>query len=490
MTIPKAIAKSLSLDDFHNREMRQFRADTLREVGDLHQRQVHLHQASIDENPEVPRHLPTLRNNQQAVTTQLAALTTELKTFHEESGSDRARRMWIAAEAAQHHSEASLAALEKDDLKLAAAEQQHAVESLETLLARSKNHSFAAILGLLTIGVIVAWHAAPKSIRVIPAPLIAVVGAAALAAALSLPVLYVETPSSLWEEVRFPTWSVFTTVPWQTLLKHTLVIAVVASAETLLCAAAVDQMQNGPRTRYDRELCAQGIGNLVCGCLGALPMTGVIVRSSANINAGAKTRLSAFLHGVWLLVFVAALGFLLQLIPTASLAAILVFTGYKLVDIKSIRELRKYGWGEVAIYAATVVTIVAVDLLTGVLVGVALAAGKLLYTFSHLKIGLQSRLDTNTAVLRLQGTATFLRLPLLARYLEKVPRGATLHVDFEQLKYIDHACLDLLMTWGRQHEATGGDLVIDWDTLHASFRGGISEVKSSHEQNTADKNAA
>jgi len=122
----------------------------------------------------------------------------------------------------------------------------------------------------------------------------------------------------------------------------TLVIAVVASAETLLCATAVDQMHQGPRTRYDKELAAQGVGNMICGFLGALPMTGVIVRSSANVQSGAMTRLSAILHGVWLLVFVVLLAFLLRLIPISALAAILVYTGYKLVNPKSIKDLLNF----------------------------------------------------------------------------------------------------------------------------------------------------
>jgi MFS superfamily sulfate permease-like transporter len=117
----------------------------------------------------------------------------------------------------------------------------------------------------------------------------------------------------------------------------------------------------------------------------------------------------------------------------------------------------------------TVVTIVVVDLLTGIIAGVALAAAKLLYTFSHLDTEL--RVDTNTrrATLTLHGTATFIRLPRLASKLEKVPVQAELHVDLEHLEYIDHACLDLLMTWAKQHEATGGKLVIDWESLHARF---------------------
>jgi MFS superfamily sulfate permease-like transporter len=282
-----------------------------------------------------------------------------------------------------------------------------------------------------------------------------------------LPVLYVEAPAQLWDDVRFPSWYSLTT--WGELLPVALLMAVVASAETLLCATAVDRMQHGPRTNYDRELMAQGIGNGICGVLGALPMTGVIVRSSANVQAGAQSRLSAVLHGVWLLLFVVALTFVLHSIPTASLAAILVYTGYKLVDIKSLRELQRYGWGEVAIYAATVGTIVFADLLTGVLVGVGLSAAKLLYRFSHLESQLDINSAANTATLGLRGAATFVRLPVLAAELERVPGGMELHVDFEHLDYIDHACLELLITWAKQHESAGGRLVIDWTSLHARF---------------------
>lgn len=229
-------------------------------------------------------------------------------------------------------------------------------------------------------------------------------------------------------------------------------------------------MQSDTRTNYNRELTAQGVGNMICGLLGALPMTGVIVRSSANVDAGAKTRLSTILHGMWLLVFVALMSFVLRMIPTAALAAMLVYIGYKLVNFQSIKDLRKYGWGEVAIYFVTVGTIVGTDLLTGVLTGVALSALKLLYTFSHLVVRLNVEPGARRAVLNLEGAATFIRLPVLAEALEKVPGSAELHVDFEHLDYIDHACLDLLINWEKQHEATGGTLVLDWDTLHASFR--------------------
>jgi MFS superfamily sulfate permease-like transporter len=108
--------------------------------------------------------------------------------------------------------------------------------------------------------------------------------------------------------------------------------------------------------------------------------------------------------------------------------------------------------------------------LTGVIVGIALSAAKLLYTFAHLRTELHHAAGTNRSLLSLHGAATFLRLPRLAATLEKVPANAELHVDLEHLHYIDHACFDLLMNWAKQHEATGGRLVIDWSSLHAQFR--------------------
>jgi MFS superfamily sulfate permease-like transporter len=488
VTIPQAIWKGTALPEFSTRETRHFRTEMLHTVGELHRRQVSLYERvaervphqQLTEEPSEPvsanaaagrAHLADFATDQTQITQELVAVGKRQREFEAKAGeSERAQKIGAAITSAIAESEAAVRGMQDDDSQEILSLQVAAVTSLEGVLDRQKNHHMAAQLGVLTIAVILLWQGfAPKKLKVVPAPLIAVVTATFVAAVLVVPVFYVEIPNNLWSEVHFPSLAVLKAAPWVALLQAALLIAVVASAETLLCATAVDQMHQGPRTRYDRELFAQGIGNLVCGGLGALPMTGVIVRSSANVQAGGRTRLSAILHGVWLLIFVAGLAFLLRLIPTASLAAILVYTGYKLVNPKSIIELHKYGWGEVAIYAATVCTIVFTDLLTGVLVGIGLAAAKLLYTFSRLATKLESDRDSNKVTLTLQGAATFVRLPRLASELEQVPLGAELHIDFEHLDYIDHACLELLMNWAKQHELTGGKLVIDWESLHARF---------------------
>ena len=337
------------------------------------------------------------------------------------------------------------------------------------------NHHLAALIGLLTIGTIVVWPMiCPKKLKLLPAALVGITVATAVAAIAGLEIEMLNVPQNMFEETTLPN-----SVTWFQLLfdpiviTGAIVIALVASAETLLCATAVDQIHSGVRTDYDKELTAQGIGNVLCGLIGALPMTGVIVRSSANVNSGAKTRLSAILHGGWLLLFVVALPFVLAYIPRAALGALLVHIGIKLVNIKQIRELWNTSKSEVGIFAVTVLVIVCEDLLVGVVVGIMLSAAKLLHRFSHLELNLKT--EENVTHLQMEGAATFLRLPLLAAKLDEVPKSAELNVDFRGLTYIDHACLELLVNWGKQHEGTGGKLTIDWSSLQNRFSADAKE---------------
>jgi MFS superfamily sulfate permease-like transporter len=335
----------------------------------------------------------------------------------------------------------------------------------------------AFMIGLLTIAIIALWTAyAPKKLKVLPGPLIAVMVAVTVSAVMQLKIKYIpdllSNPDDIhhvWSVVQFPTLDGLKQVFNTEILLAAVSVAFIASAETLLCASAVDQMHRGPRTKYDKELAAQGVGNAICGVLGVLPMTGVIVRSSANVEAGGKTRASAILHGVWLLVFVAVLPFTLSYIPVASLAAVLVFTGYKLAYPKAVPGLLKFGKSEVAIYLATIATIVATDLLKGVVLGLLLSLAKLLYSFSHLKVEWDEDFVTNRVNLHLKGAATLIRLPMLAAELEQVRPGSEVHIHFEDLDYIDHACLDLLSNWEKQHEASGGSLQIEWEDLSRKY---------------------
>jgi MFS superfamily sulfate permease-like transporter len=328
----------------------------------------------------------------------------------------------------------------------------------------------ALCIGLLSITVMALWGAyAPRMLKVLPAPLIAVIVTVIAAAFFKLEIKYVDVPENIWSVIQFPTFGNLKHAMETPILIGAVSVAFIASAETLLCASAVDQMHQGPRTRYDKELTAQGIGNVICGLFGVLPMTGVIVRSSANIEAGAKTRASAIFHGVWLLLFAAVLPFTLRHIPVASLAAVLVFTGYKLAYPKAVPKLLEFGKSEVAIYAATIAVIVATDLLKGVVLGLLLSLFKLLYVFSQLDIECQEEADSNCVHFRLSGSATLIRLPMMAAALEQVRPGAEVHIHFEQLEYIDHACLDLISNWEKQYEATNGSLVIEWDELSWKF---------------------
>lgn len=476
VTIPQAVAKGLPLPAATTAEQRQVRTELLKEVGSLHTRQVSLRDSIAaaaamhsEENEAAAVISPQVVAEQSTISASLESLSERITRSNGDLSDPK--KVQEAVAAAVKESQTAVAKLETSSAGADLESQTAAVRSLEALLGSLKNHQWAAKVGILTICALLAWQAfVPKRLTVIPAPLIAVAVAAVAAFIWSLPVLYVETPDNLWSAIRLPSFGVLQGGHLAGLIEAIVVMALIASAETLLCATAVDKMHGGPRTNYDRELVAQGVGNSICGLVGALPMTGVIVRSAANVHAGAKSRKSAMLHGVWLLVFVCFLTPVLRTIPVAALAAVLVYTGYKLVNVKHITELRQYGWSEVGIYLATLVSIIATDLLTGVIVGIALSSAKLLYTFAHLHTELQHDARTNRSQLALHGAATFLRLPRLAATLEKVPANAELHVDLEHLHYIDHACFDLLMNWAKQHEATGGRLVVDWNSLHAQFR--------------------
>lgn len=338
--------------------------------------------------------------------------------------------------------------------------------------AGADEHSsfISGLLGLATIAIMLAWKKfVPKSLHVIPAPLVAIAAVTAYAAATSSPVHYVNVPTNIFASLSLPDFASFSKIGAGPLLENIFAFALIASAETLLSANAVDRLHKGPRCKYDRELIAQGVGNTVCGLIGGLPMTGVIARSSVNVHAGARSRMSTIFHGTWILLFVTFFPAVLKMVPVSCLAALLVVTGAKLIDMTGVRKLWGYGKKLVGIYAATVVCIISTDLLTGVMLGVALSILKLIYSMSRLDVAVVKE-QPNKVSLKLTGSATFISLPKLAGTLESLPADCELHVCLERLDYLDHACLELFMDWKEQHESTGGTLVMDWGEIQAAFK--------------------
>lgn len=327
-------------------------------------------------------------------------------------------------------------------------------------------HRTPALIGIFTIATLLLWNRfRPERLKLIPGALVAVVLATAADYLLALPINNIDVPANLLATMRLPSAELLAKLGQLHIWLEAIALAFVASAETLLSAAAVDRMHTGVRAKYDRELAAQGIGNMTCGLLGGLPMTGVIVRSSANVMAGAQTRVSAILHGAWLALTVLFLPDLLRHIPTACLAAILVHTGFKLVNLDNLKRLRLYGFIPAAIYVITLVTIVAVDLLTGVMVGLGASAIKLLYVFTRLEVEVDVNPTLKKTTLTLIGAATFVRMNRLAHALERVPHGHEVHLVIDRLSYIDHACLELLTNWETQESQNGKSLVVEWNDL-------------------------
>lgn len=310
----------------------------------------------------------------------------------------------------------------------------------------------ALAVGGGTVAVLLLWPRWRRGARVVPAPLLAVALASAVTGAFGLPVRRVEI-QGLFDAVRPPAAADLGRLTEVGVLGTVLAFALIASAESLFSAAAVDRLHQGPRTDYDRELIAQGAGNTVCGILGALPMTAVIVRSAANVHAGAQTKASRVLHGVWLLLFTAVVPAVLGLIPVAALAGLLVHAGCKLVPVREVRKLWRGHRGEVAVLAVTAVAIVVGNLFEGVLVGLALAVAKTAWDISHVHVETE---DVGAAgmVVRVVGNATFLRLPKLLDALEALPRDRVVRLELGGLRHVDHACAAALDAWaaGRDHE--------------------------------------
>ncbi|MBB4685133.1 SulP family inorganic anion transporter [Amycolatopsis jiangsuensis] len=332
--------------------------------------------------------------------------------------------------------------------------QSSAIENIAELPGQIFDHQgAAAVIGLLTIAILLLWPKLPAAVRKVPGPLaaIAVATVVSLVAGMTLP--RVELPGDLLQ-IRFAP-----ELPgggWVDVAVAVVTIALIASVESLLSAVAVDKLHTGPRANLDRELIGQGTANMVSGAIGGLPVTGVIVRSSTNVAAGAKTRASAVLHGVWVLVFVVALAGVLGSIPLAALAGLLVHVGAKLVNPGHLRQVLRHG--DLPLYLVTLAGVVVFDLLTGVLAGVALAV--LLMLRRTVWSGIHAERHGDDWRVVVEGVLTFLSAPRLTKVLSTVPDRANVTLELV-VDYLDHAAFESLTTWQQAHERAGGTVTVD-----------------------------
>jgi carbonic anhydrase len=309
----------------------------------------------------------------------------------------------------------------------------------------------AMIVGFSTLALLWAWDRfLAKRVRLVPGSLFAIAIGTGIGAWLPQAPPLIEVPPDLL--TRFD-WPDFGAAEVQTLVSAALALAFIASAESLLCAVATDQLHGGPRANLNRELWAQGLGNITSGCFGGLPVTGVIVRSTANISSGAQTRLSAVLHGVWMLVLVTAFASFLGLIPRAVLAALLVMVGLKLVKPKEIVRLARFN--EAILYAVTILGVVFIDLLWGVGLGIGLALLMLLRRITQVE--LKSREVGEQLEVTIRGSLSFLAVPMLMNQLESLPPRRRLRLSFD-VDHLDHAAIEAIRGWRLGYERAGGEV--------------------------------
>lgn len=311
-------------------------------------------------------------------------------------------------------------------------------------------HGGGAFIGAVVIAVMLGWKYVPERIRVVPGPLVAVVLATVLSMVFPLDVERIVLSGSLFDAIGLPE------IPnggWSAIIVMVLTFALIASVESLLSAVAIDKMHNGPRANFDRELIGQGSANVVSGLLGGLPVTGVIVRSSTNVAAGARSRASAVMHGFWVLVFSVALVGVVQQIPMAALAGLLIVIGMQLVKLAHIRMARRTG--DLLVYTVTIASVVFLNLLEGVLIGLTLAFALLLWRVVRVVIAATPLDGTDRWLITIDGSCTFLALPKLSATFAAVPAGVDVTVEMT-VDFLDHAAYEAITDWARQHEAGGG----------------------------------
>jgi MFS superfamily sulfate permease-like transporter len=259
------------------------------------------------------------------------------------------------------------------------------------------------------------------------------------------PTQLVSIPENIFKEISFPDFSQLfnQTGIW----KDGVIIGLLASLETLLCIEAIDKLDRHNRiTPVNRELVAQGVGNMCCGLLGAIPLTAVIVRGAANVDAGGRTRLASFTHGLFLLLTVSLIPFLLNKIPYASLAAILLITGYNLTKPRLYRHMWSLGYKQFLPFILTIIMILLTDLLIGVMAGILLSAYYIIQNNFKAEYRIQKRKmhETEICHIKLNSNVSFLNKVKLKEALDQIPPYSVLTIDGKECNFIDYDILEII----------------------------------------------
>ncbi len=308
-----------------------------------------------------------------------------------------------------------------------------------------------------------------KKLKIIPAPLLVVM------VSVLLNILYnkyfitanvkqnnlVNIPTNIFYNISFPDFSKLLSV--KEIWKDGILIGLLASLETLLCVEAIDKLDKHNRiTPVNRELVAQGIGNILCGLLGAIPMTAVVVRGAANVDAGARTKLSSFTHGLFLLIAVLFIPFALNQIPYAALAAILLITGFNLTKPKLYFNMWSLGFKQFLPFITTIIIILSTDLLIGVSIGLLLSAYFIIRNNFKIEYNIAETIENGIEhfVIKLNTNVTFLNKVNLQKALDQIPNGSSLIIDGSECSFIDYDILEIISSYATKAEDRNIDLTL------------------------------
>lgn len=318
------------------------------------------------------------------------------------------------------------------------------------LEAVNKIHPLAVVIGVISLLILILWERPFMKkislVKLVPGPLVVVLAGTLIShfSATGYPdyslrkeqLVTLPVADSLNSFIGFFTFPDLKYLSNPAVWTSAITIAIVASLETLLGIEAADKLDPLKRvTPTNRELKAQGIGNMVSGLLGGLPLTSVVVRTSANIGAGAKSRLSAILHGMLLLLCVMFIPTILNKIPLSALAAVLIFTGYKLAKISLFKEFFQRGWDQFVPFVVTIGAILMTDLLIGILIGI--GVGLFFMIRSNFRSSVFVVNDNNHFLIRLRKDVSFLNKPIVKKSLEDVPANAFVLIDATRADFID-----------------------------------------------------